>query len=74
MVKVAKPNQDMRFDVPVVGLKTIETMKQAGATCLALDAGRCLLLDKEALIADANEAKICIVAETPVSHIPHHSV
>ena len=53
VVKVAKPNQDMRFDVPVVGLKTIETMKQAGATCLAIDAGRCLLLDKEALIAAA---------------------
>ena len=74
VVKVAKPNQDMRFDVPVVGLKTIETMKQAGATCLALDAGRCLLLDKEALLSTANEAGICIVAETPVSHIPHHSV
>ena len=51
VVKVAKPNQDMRFDVPVVGLHTIETMKQAGATCLALDAGRCLLLDKEAMLA-----------------------
>ncbi len=74
VVKVAKPNQDMRFDVPVVGLKTVEIMKQAGATCLALDAGRCLLLDKDALIADANKAEICIVAETPVSHIPHHGV
>ena len=74
VVKVAKPNQDMRFDVPVVGLKTVETMKQAGATCLALDAGRCLLLDKEAFIADANQAEICIVAETSVSHIPHHGV
>src|SRR5215831_17978105 len=50
VVKVAKPNQDMRFDVPVVGMHTIETMKQAGATCLALDAARCLLLDKEALL------------------------
>src|SRR5271165_5879905 len=73
VVKVAKPNQDMRFDVPVVGLKTIETMKQAGATCLAIDAGRCLLLDKQALIAAADEVSICIVAETQVSHIPHHS-
>jgi UDP-2,3-diacylglucosamine hydrolase len=45
VVKVAKPNQDMRFDVPVIGLKTIETMKHAGATCLAVDAGKCLLLD-----------------------------
>ena len=74
VVKVAKPNQDMRFDVPVVGLKTIETMKQAGANCLAIDAGRCLLLDKEALVVAANEAGICVVAETQVSHIPHHGV
>ncbi len=72
VVKVAKPNQDMRFDVPVVGLKTIEAMKQVGATCLALDARRCLLLDKEALIAAADEAGICLVAEAQVSHIPHH--
>ena len=68
VVKVAKPNQDMRFDVPVVGLHTIETMKQAGATCLALDAGRCLLLDREALLSAANDANICVIAETPVSN------
>ncbi len=73
VVKVAKPNQDMRFDVPVVGVHTIETMKQAGASCLALDAGRCLVLDKESVLAAANEAGICVVAETPVSHIPHHN-
>jgi DUF1009 family protein len=71
VVKVAKPNQDMRFDVPVVGLQTLETMKQAGATCLALDAGRCLIFDKAAVIAAANEAGICIVAEAVFSHIPH---
>ncbi len=74
VVKVAKPNQDMRFDVPVIGLQTIETMKQAGATCLALDAGRCLIFDKDAVIAAANEADICIVADTLTSHIPHHDV
>ena len=73
VIKVAKPNQDMRFDVPVVGIRTIETMKQAGATCLALDAGRCLMFDKPAVIKAADEAEICIVAEKPVSHIPHHS-
>ena len=73
VIKVAKPNQDMRFDVPVVGMKTIETMRQAGATCLALDAGRCLMFDKPAIIKAADEAGICIVAEKPVSHIPHHS-
>jgi hypothetical protein len=74
VIKVAKPNQDMRFDVPVVGLQTIETMKQAGATCLAVDAGRCLMFDKPAVIAAADEAGICIVAETVVSHIPHHDM
>jgi hypothetical protein len=74
VVKVAKPNQDMRFDVPVVGPKTIETMKLAGATCLALDAARCLLFDKAAVLQIADEAGICIVAETQVSHIPHHYV
>jgi DUF1009 family protein len=63
VVKVAKPNQDMRFDVPVVGSKTIDTMRQAGATCLALDAGKCLLLDGEALISAANSAGISIVAK-----------
>jgi DUF1009 family protein len=63
VVKVAKPNQDMRFDVPVVGLRTIEQMRHAGATCLALDAGRCLLLDGERLIAAANEAGMAVVAD-----------
>jgi DUF1009 family protein len=72
VVKVAKPNQDMRFDVPVVGIHTIETMKLAGATCLALDAGRCLLLDKETMLRAADEADICIVAETRLRHMPHH--
>jgi DUF1009 family protein len=64
VVKVAKPNQDMRFDVPVIGLRTIETMHSAGATCLALEAGRTLLFDREAIVGAANEAGIAIVAET----------
>jgi len=63
VVKIAKPNQDMRFDVPVVGVKTIEVMRQAGATCLALDAGKCLLLDGNAIIAAADAADVTIVAE-----------
>src|ERR1051326_3669639 len=63
VVKVAKPNQDMRFDVPVIGLKTIETMRQAGATCLAIDAGKCLFLDGDKIIHAADEAEIAIVAE-----------
>ncbi len=63
VVKVAKPNQDMRFDVPVVGVPTIETMRGVGATALALDAGKCLLLDGEAIVQAANEAGITIVAD-----------
>jgi DUF1009 family protein len=53
----------MRFDVPVIGVKTIEVMRAAGATCLALDAGKCLLLDGDAIVQAANGAKISIVAE-----------
>src|SRR5271165_2741184 len=64
VVKIAKPNQDMRFDVPVIGVKTIETIQHAGATCLAIDAGRCLLLEGEATIAQAADAVgVSIVAE-----------
>ncbi|HEV2021438.1 MAG TPA: UDP-2,3-diacylglucosamine diphosphatase LpxI [Terriglobales bacterium] len=62
VVKVAKPNQDMRFDVPVIGLSTIETMQRAGATCLAIDAGRCLLLDGDKIVAAADAAGISIAA------------
>jgi DUF1009 family protein len=61
VVKVAKPNQDMRFDVPVIGIKTIETMIEAGATCLSVEAGRTLLFDREALLERAAAAGIAIV-------------
>ena len=64
VVKIAKPNQDMRFDVPVAGVKTIEVMRQAGASCLALDAGKCLLLDGDAISAAADDAGICILADS----------
>jgi DUF1009 family protein len=63
VVKIAKPNQDMRFDVPVIGVKTIEVMRSAGAMCLALDAGKCLLLDGGAVIVAADEARITVVAD-----------
>jgi UDP-2,3-diacylglucosamine hydrolase len=63
VVKIAKPNQDMRFDVPVVGVKTIETMRRSGVTCLALDAGKCLLLDGDAILQAADSAQIAIVAD-----------
>jgi DUF1009 family protein len=65
VIKVAKPNQDLRFDVPVAGLPTIETMRRAGATCLCVEAGRTLLFDREAMIAAADAAGIAVVAETP---------
>jgi DUF1009 family protein len=67
VVKVAKPNQDMRFDVPVIGLKTIETMAQAGASCLAIDAGKCLFLDGDKIITAADEAGIAVVAGSVAS-------
>ena len=63
VVKIAKPNQDMRFDVPVIGVRTIQTMQSAGASCLAVDAGRCLLLDGDGVVEAADEAQIAIVAE-----------
>ena len=63
VVKIAKPDQDMRFDVPVIGLRTIEVMQAAGATCLALDAGKCLLLDGEKVLDAANVAGIAVVAD-----------
>lgn len=62
VVKVAKPKQDTRFDVPVIGVKTIEVMRKAGATCLALDAGKCLLLDGETLVHAADDSEIAIFA------------
>jgi UDP-2,3-diacylglucosamine hydrolase len=62
VLKLAKPDQDMRFDVPVVGIPTIETMVQAGATCLCLNAGKTLMFDREEMIALADKHKIAIVA------------
>jgi DUF1009 family protein len=62
VVKVSKPGQDMRFDVPVVGLSTVEQMRVAGATALAVDAGRTLLFDRANLIELADAAGIAIEA------------
>jgi len=67
VVKVSKPGQDMRFDVPVVGLPTIEQMKGAGATALAVDAGRTLLFDRTKLIELADAAGIAIEAFPPAA-------
>jgi len=65
VVKVAKPRQDMRFDVPVVGAGTIEAMREAGAAVLALDAGKTLLLDKADFLAKADEAGLAVVGMEP---------
>ena len=62
VVKVAKPNQDMRFDVPVVGVPTIETMIEAGATCLCITAGKTLMFDRDEMLRLAEANKISIVA------------
>ena len=61
IVKVAKPHQDMRFDVPVVGLATVQAMRAAGASALSVDAGKTLMFDRDTLLASANEAGITIV-------------
>ncbi|MGZ8842275.1 MAG: LpxI family protein [Pyrinomonadaceae bacterium] len=62
VIKIAKPDQDMRFDVPVVGIPTIESMKESGATCLCLTAGKTLMFDREDMIKAANKHKIAIAA------------
>jgi DUF1009 family protein len=67
VVKVSKPGQDMRFDVPVIGLPTIEQMKSARATALALDAGRTLLFDRAKLIELADATGIAIQAFPPAA-------
>ena len=62
VVKIAKPDQDMRFDVPVVGLPTIEAMIDSGATCLCLTAGQTLIFDREEMMKLANRNKIAVIA------------
>ncbi len=62
VVKVAKPNQDLRFDVPVIGMQTIRTMRAAGASCLVLEAHRTLIFDRETVRAEADAAGIAVIA------------
>lgn len=66
VVKVAKPDQDMRFDVPTIGVGTIESMRRAGASALAVEAGKTILIDAEQTIALANRLGIALVALTGV--------
>ncbi|MEO6334462.1 MAG: UDP-2,3-diacylglucosamine diphosphatase LpxI [Pyrinomonadaceae bacterium] len=61
VVKIAKPDQDMRFDVPVIGVPTIQSMIAAGATCLSITAGKTLIFDRDEMITLANKNGICII-------------
>jgi DUF1009 family protein len=65
VVKLAKPNQDMRFDVPVVGTPTVERMIEAGATCLCITAGKTLMFDRDQMLRLADEKRIAVVAVPP---------
>ncbi|MFZ0633013.1 MAG: UDP-2,3-diacylglucosamine diphosphatase LpxI [Acidobacteriaceae bacterium] len=62
VVKVAKPKQDLRFDVPVIGVATILAMRAAGATCLAVEAQRTLIFDREAVRAEADASGMAVIA------------
>lgn len=75
-VKVAKPRQDMRFDVPVVGLRTVEVMKEANVTALAIDAGRTLIFDRPGVVAAADAAGIAMEAfatDVPAESSAHNA-
>jgi DUF1009 family protein len=72
IVKVAKPHQDMRFDVPVVGVSTIEAMRAAGATLLSVDAGNTLMIDGDAILRAADDAGICIVGRGSATKARKH--
>jgi DUF1009 family protein len=63
-VKASRPDQDLRFDLPTVGPGTLDALRDAGATALALEAGRTLLLDRDAFVAGANALHLAVVAES----------
>lgn len=72
IVKVAKPNQDMRFDVPVIGPPTVKAMIEAGATCLCITSGKTLIFKREEIVALANKNKICIIGREKQPPINYH--
>ena len=67
VVKVARSKQDMRFDLPVIGTDTLESMREAGAGVLAIEAGKTLILDKAAFLARASELGIAVLSIDPAS-------
>ena len=70
MIKVARPNQDLRFDVPAIGPSTLTNLKAAGCTCLVLEAGKTLIVDKPSALALADELKIAVVGMRSGSQAP----
>ncbi len=62
LIKVAKPNQDMRFDVPTIGLRTVENVIKAGGTSIAIESHRTILVDREATLAYASQHGVSIIA------------
>jgi UDP-2,3-diacylglucosamine hydrolase len=72
VIKVSKPDQDMRFDVPAVGLDTFNVMKEVRARVLAVEAGKCLILNKGVLIEEANKAKISVVGYADLQNNNHN--
>ena len=62
VVKICKPHQDLRFDLPAVGMQTIDTMREVKASCLAIEAGKTIIFDREAVMEAANQAGITVVA------------
>jgi DUF1009 family protein len=64
VVKVCKPNQDLRFDIPAVGMETVKTMQSTGATVLAVEAGRSVVFDKSEMVAFADANNMCVMALT----------
>ena len=70
VVKLAKPNQDLRFDVPVIGMPTVEVMKRAGVTAMAIEARKTLMIDREELLREADAAGIAIVAGNETRGLP----
>lgn len=62
VVKICKPQQDLRFDLPAIGVQTIKTMKEVNATCLAIEAGRTIILDRQIVMSESDRAGITIAA------------
>jgi hypothetical protein len=61
VLKICKPNQDRRLDLPVIGLTTLQILGEAGATCLVVEAGKTIVVDKEELIRRADEKDLCLI-------------